>query len=216
MIAMQKRRIRGTLVTLAGSLVGACLVGTAAAQVVADSACPKYAVDDAAFATCDGDYAARADGIEFVTPTVASHMKQIHGAEVLLIDVRSRADVAANGMANQVDALIPYQDRASAQRWDDITDDRSPERDSQFLPHVRAEVAARGGGDDMPVVVLCRDGSLALRAGETLRSAGHLHVYVVDGGFEGRFDGRERSGGWKQANLPWTAVVDESMPRRSR
>jgi rhodanese-related sulfurtransferase len=192
------------------------MVGSVTAQVVADSACPKYAVDDAAFATCDGDHVARADGIEFVTPEVASHMKQVHGAGVLLLDVRSRNEVAATGMADPVDALVPYHDRASAQRWDDLTNDGSFERDPQFLPQVEAEVAARGGGRDMPVVLLCRDGSLALRAAEALRTAGHVNVYVVDGGFEGRFDGSARSGGWKQANLPWTVRVSESMLQRSR
>jgi rhodanese-related sulfurtransferase len=213
---IQMKPMRSTLVTLAAVLVGAAMVETVTAQVVADSACPKYAVDDAAFATCDGDHVARADGIAFVTPEVASHMKQVHGADVLLLDVRSPIEVAVTGMASQVDALVPYQERSSAQRWDDITNDGSVERDPQFLTHVQAAVAARGGGHDMPVVVLCRDGSLALRAAEALRAAGHAYVYVVDGGFEGRFDGTERSGGWKQANLPWSAGVSESVLSRSR
>jgi len=40
-------------------LAGAVLAPTVLAQVVADSACPKFAVDIADFATCDGDEVAR-------------------------------------------------------------------------------------------------------------------------------------------------------------
>jgi rhodanese-related sulfurtransferase len=208
--------MRATLVTLGALLVGAGMVGTVKAQVVADSACPKYAVDDAAFVTCDGDHAARADGVEFVTPEAASHMKQVHGADVLLIDVRSRPEVAVAGMADQADALVPYQNSADSFRWDDITNEGSIQRDPQFLARVQAEVAARGGRHDTPIVLLCRDGALALLAAEALRAAGHAQVYVVDGGFEGRLDAGGRNGGWKQANLPWSARVSDPVRDRSR
>jgi uncharacterized Zn-binding protein involved in type VI secretion len=44
-------------------LAGAMGTPTVRAQVVADEACPKYSVDIAAFATCDGDHVASRDAV---------------------------------------------------------------------------------------------------------------------------------------------------------
>ncbi|HKO69286.1 MAG TPA: hypothetical protein VJU53_15920 [Burkholderiaceae bacterium] len=44
-----------------GVLAGVVTASSVSAQVVADDACPKYAVDIAAFATCDGDRVAKAE-----------------------------------------------------------------------------------------------------------------------------------------------------------
>ncbi len=63
--------IRCILIALATVLIGTTLLGRAEAQVVADDACPYYAVDAAAFVTCDGDHAARADGSEVEAEDVA-------------------------------------------------------------------------------------------------------------------------------------------------
>lgn len=53
-----RRTIVNLLATILASAAGS---GAVFAQVVADSACPKHAVDIAAFATCDGDRVARTD-----------------------------------------------------------------------------------------------------------------------------------------------------------
>lgn len=52
---------RTIILLAAASLASAAASGRVFAQVVADSACPKYAVDIASFATCDGDRVARED-----------------------------------------------------------------------------------------------------------------------------------------------------------
>jgi len=54
--------MRRTIVNLLATiLASAAASGVVFAQVVADSACPKHAVDIAAFATCDGDRVAKTD-----------------------------------------------------------------------------------------------------------------------------------------------------------
>ncbi len=63
--------IRCILIAIATVLIGTTLLGRAEAQVVADGACPYYAVDAAAFATCDGDHVASDDGSQVEAPDTA-------------------------------------------------------------------------------------------------------------------------------------------------
>jgi hypothetical protein len=56
---MKRPLIWATIAVLAGAMDSQ----TVRAQVVADEACPKYAVDIAAFATCDGDHVASRDAV---------------------------------------------------------------------------------------------------------------------------------------------------------
>jgi rhodanese-related sulfurtransferase len=205
-------RAIGRIGMLAALVVGAACHAPAQADVVADSACPRQAVDIASFASCDGAHVARADGIAFVTPQAASHMKQLQAADTVLLDVRSRLEASINGIATQVDALVPYQEPSLPLHWDDGSTEAAQARNASFVAVVQATVLAGGGSLDSTLILLCRDGVLALRAAEELHAAGFAHVNVVEGGFEGQVDSEQhRSGGWKQAQLPWTAQVTPAL-----
>jgi rhodanese-related sulfurtransferase len=69
-----------------------------------------------------------------------------------------------------------------------------------------------GGDRHTPLLLICRSGERSMRAAQMLRAAGHEHVAVVTGGFEGEIgtDGK-RHGGWKDAGLPWVARADEAL-----
>ena len=161
----------------------------AAAQVMGDDACPRFAVDHAGFATCDGDRAARsapgaATPME-VTPRAALALKQARQA--LFIDVRAPARVAATGTPFGVDYVVSVADPRAG---DDVAD--------RFVAHVAALVRANGGDQDTPLVLICADGTLSARAMHALRSEGYPRAVSVAGGI----DGNARAPGWIKSGLP--------------
>ena len=197
---------------LALLLTAAACLQKSSAQVVGDSACPAYAVDIASFATCDGDRVAGADGIERVSPQRAYELKQQHGRAVLLIDVRSKAEALLAGAPLGIDAVVPLAEIAVPLRWDAERRDLQFVDEPNFSAVAQAWVAALGGDERTPLLLICRDEARALRAAQRLQVAGHASAAVVSGGFEGALgaDGR-RHGGWKDAGLPWTATVDATL-----
>jgi rhodanese-related sulfurtransferase len=63
-----------------------------------------------------------------------------------------------------------------------------------------------GGGNDVPVVLICRSGKRSREAGQLLLQKGFHRVYNVSEGFEGELDDehhRSTIGGWRFAGLPW-------------
>lgn len=62
------------------------------------------------------------------------------------------------------------------------------------------------GGNDVPVVLICRSGKRSREAGQLLLQKGFRRVYNVQDGFEGELDEhhhRSTLGGWRFAGLPW-------------
>jgi len=177
----------------------------APAQVVADSACPKYAVDIAAFATCEGDQVAKPGGVRELSPADAYGMKQGYGSAVLFIDVRSRYAAAIGGTAAGVDAVVPYREVAQPLRWDRWNGSLALEPNTAFVAQVQSLVSARANGLATPVILLCANGEMASEAAEALRGAGIAQVFVVPGGV----DGAETAPGWRAAGLPMLARAGE-------
>jgi rhodanese-related sulfurtransferase len=65
---------------------------------------------------------------------------------------------------------------------------------------------AGGGGNDAPVVLICRSGKRSLEAGNLLLENGFNEVYNISEGFEGELDERHHrstTGGWRYHGLPW-------------
>ncbi|MCU0968057.1 MAG: rhodanese-like domain-containing protein [Rubrivivax sp.] len=76
-----------------------------------------------------------------------------------------------------------------------------PRREA-FVEQVRQEA----GGDDRPILLICRSGRRSLEAGLALESAGFTDVTNVLHGFEGDLDERFRRSsvnGWRFDGLPW-------------
>lgn len=168
------------------------------AQVVADSACPRYAVDIASFATCDGDRVARPAGIAELTPAQAHDLKRRYGAAVLFIDVRSRIAAALQGTADGVDHVVPYREIAQPLRWDRWHGTLVLEPNPDFLRQVESLVRTRPNGAATPVILLCATGDSAAEAALALRALGLEQLFVVAGGV----DGAETAPGWRAEGLP--------------
>ena len=166
----------------------------AAAQVMGDTACPRFAVDHAGFATCDGDRAAQAASSGAttrmeITPRAALALKQTRQA--LFIDVRAPARVAATGTPFGVDYVVSAVDPRAG---DEVAD--------RFVAHVAALVRANGGDNDTTLVLICADGTLSARALQALRSEGYPRAVTVAGGI----DGNAGAPGWVKSGLPLVAA----------
>ncbi|NLU83176.1 rhodanese-like domain-containing protein [Rhodococcus sp. HNM0569] len=74
-------------------------------------------------------------------------------------------------------------------------------------PHFVQQLVDAGvtGGDDAPVVFLCRSGQRSIGAAEAATAAGIGPSYNVLDGFEGGLDeqGHRGSVGWRAVGLPW-------------
>jgi rhodanese-related sulfurtransferase len=215
-----------TLLPLLG-LLAAPAVALAQIQVVGDDACPKYAVDIAAFATCDGDKVAQPAPVStlriaalpqaqvpavkqsaiglHVNAAEASRMKNEHVGQVVLIDIRSRAEVAFAGQPDVVDIHVPYMEPVLPLQWNPATNSLRMQRNPAFVEQVKTELARHEWPEDSTVLLLCRAGERSAIAADALAAAGLTRVYTIVDGFEGDLGARGRRdvNGWKNAGGRW-------------
>lgn len=73
-----------------------------------------------------------------------------------------------------------------------------------FLAELQDKVAP-AGGEERPVVFICRSGQRSIGAAEVATEAGLTPSYNVLDGFEGQLDAHGHRGetGWRAAGLPW-------------
>jgi rhodanese-related sulfurtransferase len=148
----------------------------------------------------------------YLSAREAYAMKTERPDEVLFIDVRTRGEVHYVGMADQVDANIPY--RFDSTEWRTKSDDvhgtfRRP-LNWDFEKAVENALAAKGLDKSDPVIIMCTSGSRAPHAARALHEVGFGEVYTQVEGFEGT---KAKSGpekghrvvaGWKFEGLPWS------------
>lgn len=198
------------------------------AQVLADEACPLYAVDAAAFASCDGEHAAAFNRVDLgsallpaasvpaskrgtnglhVDARHAHQLKNDNPERVMLVDVRSRVEVGIDGLPANVDAHVPYLETVFPLQWDDSSGGWAMARNPSFARDVGERLARFGGDRNTPILLLCRAGEYSARAADELAALGYSRAISVIDGFEGDVgpDGRRSVNGWKNAGLPWTA-----------
>jgi rhodanese-related sulfurtransferase len=197
-------------------------------RVVGDEACPRYAVDIEAFASCDGDRVAAFDrpttaaallpesavpvakrtrsGL-YVDAAGAHRLKHDNPRAIVLIDVRSRLEVGFTGQPASTDLHVPLLDTSWPLRWDDELGGWAMVRNARFAHEVGERLAALGIGRDTPLLLLCRSGESSAHAADQLAAAGYAQTISIVDGFEGDIgpDGRRSVNGWKNAGLPWTA-----------
>jgi rhodanese-related sulfurtransferase len=131
--------------------------------------------------------------------------------KVLFLDVRTRAEAQFLGMAEGVDALVPYVEfQEFMTDWDDSRDAYKLEPFNDFAPEVERRMKAKGLGKGDPIVVICRAGERSARAADLLSLLGYTRVYTVLNGYEGELSekGRRDLNGWKNAGLPWSYDLD--------
>jgi rhodanese-related sulfurtransferase len=226
-----------------GILLALCLAPTwalAQIQVVGDDACPKYAVDIAYFATCEGDRVARptqdstlriaavpagevpplkqSDTGLHVTAAEAHRLLQSHPGQVVLVDIRSRFEAFYTGRPDAPEIQVPYRESVSPPQWDPATGRPVMERNENFVAEVKAELARHDWPEDSTILLLCRSGEMSAIAADALAAAGLRHVFTIVDGFEGDMSaaGRRDVNGWKNAGGRWTVQAVAAVSPRLR
>jgi rhodanese-related sulfurtransferase len=151
-------------------------------------------------------------GLYLMPKQTPAFLKAQHG-KVLFLDVRTRAEAQFLGMAEGVDALVPYVEfQEFMTDWDNTRGFYKLEPFSDFAPEVERRVKQKGLTKEDPIVVICRSGERSARAADLLVSLGHRKVYTVLYGFEGELSdkGRRNINGWKNSGLPWSYELDKN------
>lgn len=133
--------------------------------------------------------------------------------KVLFIDVRTRVEPMYVGMAQGIDALVPFVEHQELMSdWDDKRGHYKLEPLQDFVPEMNRRREAKGLPKDATVVLICRSGDRSSRSADRLMADGWSRVYTVVDGFEGYMSpaGRREVNGWKNAGLPWSYKLDKS------
>lgn len=212
-------------------------VGLAQIQVVGDGACPRFAVDIAAFATCDGDRVAspfseapmaiaamsaaavppakQTERGLYVSAAEAYRLRQAHPGRVVLIDIRSSIEAGYVGEPDTVDIQVPYvEPELGAPAGSSVKLRRNP----AFVEQVKAALAKLDRpADATTILLLCRSGLRSAIAADALAAAGLAPVYTIVDGFEGDVGpgGRRDVNGWKNVGGPWHTRSTASLTAAS-
>jgi rhodanese-related sulfurtransferase len=151
-------------------------------------------------------------GLYLLPKQTPAFIKSQNG-KVLFLDVRTRAEAQFLGMADGVDALVPYVEfQEFMTDWDDTRGFYKLEPFSDFAPEVERRLKAKGLAKNDAIVIICRSGERSARAADLLTSLGYTRVYTVLYGFEGEMSekGRRNLNGWKNDGLRWSYELDRS------
>ena len=142
----------------------------------------------------------------------AYEMKTARPDHVILLDVRTRAEIHHNGIADAVDANIPY--RFETTEWkmkkDGIHGTFRMVKNPDFAAAVKNLVRHRNLTQDTPIIIMCKGGIRGPWAAKALYKAGFTQVYTQVEGFEGKkaeegpYKGKRVVNGWKNEGLPWS------------
>ncbi len=149
----------------------------------------------------------------YLTAREAHDLKTSRPDEVLFVDVRSRQEVHYTGIANQVDANIPY--RMDTLDWrtkkDGVRGTFRTRRNPDFADAVVNALRSKGLDRRSSVILMCGAASRAAFAADALYRAGFEQVFIQVEGFEGvkAESGRHKGkrsvvAGWKYEGLPWS------------
>jgi rhodanese-related sulfurtransferase len=130
---------------------------------------------------------------------------------VLFLDVRTRAEAIYVGMAQGIDALVPFVEHQELMTdWDAQRGIYRLEPLQDFVPEVNRRLAQKGLAKSDVVVLICRSGDRSGRGANRLADDGFAQVWSVVDGFEGDMgkDGRRSVNGWKNAGLPWSYKLE--------
>lgn len=152
----------------------------------------------------------------YLTPREAHEMKTAEPERVTLIDVRTRAEIKFIGMAEGVDANIPWRLLRADYAWSDKSSTYRTRVNPDFVAAVDNLLAGRGLDRAAPIILMCQSGSRAPAAARRLHAEGFARVYTQYQGFEGvkaadgPAAGQRVVNGWKNAGLPWSYALDKA------
>lgn len=138
---------------------------------------------------------------------------QENASDILFIDVRTRSELAWQGIPNLLDANIPLMFLDPGYQWDDKRNNFKLIANPRFVKDVTKQLENRGLDKSAKVIVMCRSGKRSAKAADTLTDAGYTQVISVIDGFEGdkaasgEHKGHRVVNGWKNAKLPWSSKL---------
>lgn len=148
----------------------------------------------------------------YLTAQEAYDLKTSKPDEVLFIDVRNRPEIHYIGMADQIDANIPFY--FDSTEWklkkDGVHGTFRKKRNDDFEIAVENALRSKGLTKESPIIIMCTSGSRAPHAARALHEAGFKQVYTQVEGFEGikakegENKGKRVVAGWKKEGLPWS------------
>lgn len=150
-----------------------------------------------------------------LTALEAATLKSASPTQVLMIDIRSRAEAMYVGMATPVDFLVPFLDFPEFWEWSDERGEYLQQSNPHFVADVEKRLALAGLTKNDPVIVICRSGVRSNSAAGLLAQYGFKQAYSVIDGFEGDtakdgpHKGQRVVNGWKNAPLPWGYKLDK-------
>lgn len=150
----------------------------------------------------------------YLNPQEAYQKKLAGGEGILLIDVRTRAEVKFIGMADAVDANIPVRMLRDDYAWSEKSATYRTRENPDFVAAVERLLDIRGLDRHSPIILMCQSGSRVPIAAQLLHQAGFSEVYTQYQGFEGfkAKQGPDRGkrivNGWKNADLPWSYQLE--------
>ena len=135
------------------------------------------------------------------------------GATVL-VDIRSRAEVAFLGIPKRANVHIPYMVMPMIASFNLEKNTYDLEINPDFPSDFKKYAREHGISNDDKIVLICRSGSRSARAADLLADLGYTRVYSVVDGYEGD---KAKSGteaghrvvnGWQNAGLDWSYEID--------
>lgn len=145
----------------------------------------------------------------YLTPFEAYNMKQQLGDNVLLVDIRSRAELKFVGATEMIDANIPIRFINTDFSWSDKSSTYRTLYNHHFVSDFENLLRSRNKDKTTEIILMCQSGSRVPDAAVELKEAGFTRVYSQYQGFEGikathgPFKGQRLINGWKNAGLPW-------------
>jgi rhodanese-related sulfurtransferase len=129
--------------------------------------------------------------------------------DILLIDVRTRAEAMFVGMPVHAAKNIPFLQLGSY-AYDKKKKTYKLDPNPAFAEELAAHVAKKGGDKSTTLILMCRSGTRSAKAANELTKLGYAHAYSMVDGFEGDADkdGRRTLNGWKNADHPWTTKLE--------
>ena len=147
----------------------------------------------------------------YLSPQEAFDLKAADPENVLMIDVRTRAEVQFVGFSDMADANIPIF--LLTEEWklkkDEIHGAYRKAYNNDFVTAVDNLIASRNKDKSVPIILMCQSGGRSPYAASDLHEAGYQKVYFQVEGFEGLKvkegpdKGKRVLNGWKNAGLPW-------------
>ncbi len=149
----------------------------------------------------------------YLTPAQAHELVTKEKDSVLFVDVRSRVELQYFGIADGVDANIPYY---YVDQWHWYPKYSRFERidNKEFVSMLDRRLEQKGLSRADKIVFICKSGARSKRAAKWLYKKGFKNIHIIPTGFdgnkvkEGPKKGQRIIDGWKNDGLPWGYKLD--------